>query len=165
MPGMETANFQFEHPEGMVYGTLTPQGLAQLSLPYTGRDEVSVDIDTGQTLYTPLTEALDRYFGGAREAFDGIPLDLGSGTAFQQLVWEAACETPWGETQSYGALTEQLGKVPGTARAVGVALGANPIAIVVPCHRFIAQDGSLVNFAAGLAWKQALLRLEGSILC
>src|SRR5690606_25333183 len=109
-------------------------------------------------------EALERYFAGEPASFDGIPLDLTRGTPFQQSVWRAACAVPWGRTAAYGELAECLGRPKSAARAVGAALGANPIHILVPCHRFIAANGALVNFAAGLAWKQRLLEIEGALM-
>ncbi len=165
MTPMERANFSYDHPKGSIYGCLGPQGLAALTLPHANRTKPTLVMDEFHPDAVTLETALNQYFSGSREAFMNIPLDLSAGTAFQQSVWQEACKVAWGDTRSYGALTASLGKKPGTARAVGAALGANPIAILVPCHRFIAQDGGLVNFAAGLAWKQDLLQLEGSILC
>lgn len=87
-----------------------------------------------------------------------IPLDL-QGTAFQQRVWEALRAIPPGETRSYGQIAAALGQ-PGASRAVGSANGANPIAVIVPCHRVIAADGSLGGYAYGPALKRELLRRE-----
>jgi methylated-DNA-[protein]-cysteine S-methyltransferase len=99
------------------------------------------------------------YLAGRRRAFD-LPLDLSHGTAFQQAVWEALRRIPAGSTVSYGALGASLGR-PAAVRAVGGAVGRNPISVVVPCHRVIGAGGSLTGYAGGLDRKTALLALEG----
>jgi len=105
---------------------------------------------------------LGEYFRGERRAFD-LKLDLSAGTPFQQRVWQGTADIPFGEVRSYGELAAAIG-APGTARAVGQALGANPVPIVVPCHRVVSADGGLGGFALGLRIKRALLRLEGHAL-
>jgi O-6-methylguanine DNA methyltransferase len=102
-------------------------------------------------------EQLDQYFAGARRRFD-LPLDL-PGTPFQQRVWQALSEIPFGETLSYGQLAARIGK-PGAARAVGLANNRNPISIIVPCHRVIGADGSLTGYGGGLDRKRWLLAHE-----
>ena len=87
-------------------------------------------------------------------------LDLSSGTPFQQNVWRALQTIPRGETRSYAWVAKKIGK-PKAIRAVGAACGANPVPIIVPCHRVIASDGSLGGFGGGLALKKRLLALEG----
>lgn len=104
---------------------------------------------------------LFEYFSGSRRQFD-LPLDL-RGTAFQLAVWEKLLGVPYGETISYGELALEIGK-PTAARAVGAAVGANPIPIIVPCHRVIGKTGGLVGFGGGLDLKRRLLALEGVIL-
>ncbi len=104
---------------------------------------------------------LFEYFSGSRRQFD-LPLDL-RGTAFQLAVWEKLLGVPYGETISYGELALEIGK-PTAARAVGAAVGANPIPIIVPCHRVIGKTGELVGFGGGLDLKRRLLALEGVIL-
>ncbi|WP_313515857.1 methylated-DNA--[protein]-cysteine S-methyltransferase [Pseudomonas sp.] len=101
---------------------------------------------------------LDEYFGGQRRCFD-LPL-APQGTAFQQAVWQALLEIPFGETRSYRQQAERIGR-PSAIRAVGTANGANPLAVIVPCHRVIGSDGSLTGYAGGLARKALLLELEG----
>ena len=103
---------------------------------------------------------LAQYLAGTRQAFD-LPLDLSGGTPFQQAVWRALLAIPSGATTSYGALARALGS-PTAVRAVGAAVGRNPISIVVPCHRVLGAGGALTGYAGGLARKQALLRLEGA---
>jgi methylated-DNA-[protein]-cysteine S-methyltransferase len=104
-------------------------------------------------------DRLDAYFAGAFDAFDGLPLAT-NGTAFQEMVWAALRQIAPGSTRSYGELAVQIG-APGAARAVGLANGANPIALIVPCHRVIGADRSLTGFGGGLPRKAWLLRHEG----
>ena len=109
-----------------------------------------------------VTAALDAYFGGDPAALDALPVATG-GSDFQRSVWAALREIPAGTTTGYGALAASLGK-PGAARAVGLANGANPIGIVVPCHRVIGADGSLTGYAGGIERKRWLLQHEGAAL-
>ncbi|GAB1812352.1 methylated-DNA--[protein]-cysteine S-methyltransferase [Mycobacterium sp. MUNTM1] len=102
-------------------------------------------------------EQLGAYFAGELTNFD-VELDM-HGTEFQRRVWQALLTIPYGETRSYGEIAEQIA-APGAARAVGLANGHNPIAIVVPCHRVIGANGSLTGFGGGLGRKRALLELE-----
>ena len=102
---------------------------------------------------------LDKYFCG--HAAVDPPLDM-RGASFELRVWAALREIPYGETTSYGELAEHIGS-PGAARAVGLANGRNPISIVVPCHRVIGADGSLVGYGGGLERKRALLALEAEV--
>jgi methylated-DNA-[protein]-cysteine S-methyltransferase len=104
---------------------------------------------------------LTAYFAGERRSFD-LPL-APAGTAFQLAVWAALVEIPYGTTVSYGELARRLGS-PSASRAVGLANGRNPIAIVVPCHRVIGADGSLTGFGGGMAAKRTLLDLEAGTL-
>ena len=103
--------------------------------------------------------ALEAYFGGDLAALATVPVAF-SGTAFQREVWGALCEIPVGQTLSYGALAAKIGR-PKAVRAVGAANGANPIAIVVPCHRVIGADDSLTGYGGGMDRKRWLLRHEG----
>jgi methylated-DNA-[protein]-cysteine S-methyltransferase len=103
---------------------------------------------------------LSDYFAGRRTTFD-LPLDLSSGTDFQQAVWRALLQIPVGSTCSYGALSAAIGK-PAAVRAVGGAIGRNPLGIVVPCHRVIGANGALTGYTGGLQHKKALLQLEGA---
>ena len=101
---------------------------------------------------------LDDYFAGRRNDFD-MPLDLTHGTAFQQAVWQALLRIPPGATTSYGALSASIGK-PAAVRAVGAAVGRNPISVIVPCHRVVGANGALTGYAGGLHRKTHLLQLE-----
>ncbi|HES58506.1 MAG TPA: methylated-DNA--[protein]-cysteine S-methyltransferase [Firmicutes bacterium] len=103
---------------------------------------------------------LEEYFSGERRRFD---LELApQGTPFQQAVWREVSRIPYGETTTYGELAGRLGS-PGAVRAVGAANGANPLWIVIPCHRVIGADGTLTGYAAGIAVKRRLLELEGAL--
>jgi methylated-DNA-[protein]-cysteine S-methyltransferase len=102
---------------------------------------------------------LREYFAGRRRVFE-LALDL-RGTQFQLAVWQALRRIPYGTTTSYGLLARELGR-PEAARAVGLANGANPLPIIVPCHRVIGADGTLTGFGGGLPVKRALLQLEGA---
>jgi methylated-DNA-[protein]-cysteine S-methyltransferase len=106
-----------------------------------------------------LVERLKEYYRGRKVAFPD-KLDLTGATPFQYAVCTAAQRIPYGETRSYRWVAERIGK-PQAARAVGQALGRNPLAIIVPCHRVVASDGGLGGFGGGLEMKHQLLRLEG----
>jgi len=103
---------------------------------------------------------LDAYLRGQRAGFD-LPLDLSGGTPFQQSVWQALLVVPRGTPTSYGALARSLNNPP-AVRAVGAAVGRNPVSVVVPCHRVLGADGSLTGYAGGLERKAALLALEAA---
>lgn len=104
--------------------------------------------------------ALQEYLAGRRRTFD-LPLDLAGVTSFQRRVYDRLLAIPFGHVATYGEVARAIGQDAGTARAVGQAVGANPVAILVPCHRVVASDGRLVGFGGGLARKMSLLRLEG----
>jgi methylated-DNA-[protein]-cysteine S-methyltransferase len=106
-----------------------------------------------------VTRQLDEYFAGSRHSFD-LPL-AAAGTPFQCRVWDALAHIPWGATVTYAELAVRAGR-PGAARAVGAAVGRNPISIVVPCHRVIGADGALTGYAGGVDRKAFLLALEGA---
>ena len=104
-------------------------------------------------------EPLQAYFSGEKVAFD-VPLSL-HGTAFQRSVWAALQTIPYGQTVSYGDIARMIDQ-PGASRAVGMANNANPIPIIVPCHRVIGADGSLTGFGGGLPAKTKLLQMESA---
>ncbi|HZB68433.1 MAG TPA: methylated-DNA--[protein]-cysteine S-methyltransferase, partial [Ornithinibacter sp.] len=112
----------------------------------------------GTALLRRAHDQLTEYFAGERRTFD-LPLRP-RGTDFQRRVWDVLATVPWGTTTTYGALAARLGLPPGAARAVGAANGANPIPVVLPCHRVIGSDGTLTGYAGGLERKALLLRLE-----
>ena len=106
--------------------------------------------------------ALQRYFAGDLGALEGIEVDTG-GTPFQQVVWRALRRIPPGSTWSYARLAREIGR-PSATRAVAAANGANPVSIVIPCHRVIGSDGSLTGYGGGLPRKRWLLVHEGALL-
>ena len=151
---------RFQSPLGPMILAATARGLAgvwfegQRHLP----DCSGWPVEPEHPLLRKAMLQLDEYFAGTRTRFD-LPLDMQGGTAFQQSVWQALLSIPPGGTTSYGALSRHVGQ--GTAvRAVGAAVGRNPLSIVVPCHRVLGSDGSLTGYAGGLERKGELLRLE-----
>jgi methylated-DNA-[protein]-cysteine S-methyltransferase len=102
---------------------------------------------------------LQQYFAGQRQVFT-LALDLSGGTAFQQAVWQGLRQLPFGGSCSYGELARRIGR-PAAVRAVGAAVGRNPLGIILPCHRVLGANGSLTGYAGGLQRKTALLQLEG----
>jgi methylated-DNA-[protein]-cysteine S-methyltransferase len=107
--------------------------------------------------FAAVTEQLNEYFAAERTVFD-IPLVL-EGAPFEREVWHALQEIPYGETVSYGEIARRVNQ-PSAARAVGLANGRNPIAVIVPCHRVIGADGTLTGYGGGLERKRLLLELE-----
>jgi len=107
----------------------------------------------------PVRTALERYFGGDVHALDGLTVTTG-GTDFQRSVWKALRAIPAGETRTYGQLAAAIGS-PRAVRAVGLANGRNPVALIVPCHRVIGANGTLTGYAGGLERKRWLLQHEG----
>jgi methylated-DNA-[protein]-cysteine S-methyltransferase len=150
----------------------SPIGRLLLSGEASGLQQVLMDIDgkpwqIGEHWRSAADELdnacqqLDEYFAGRRQRFE---LTLApQGTKFQQAVWQALQAIPFGQTSSYSALANQIDR-PKAMRAVGAANGANPIAIIIPCHRVIGRDGSLTGYAGGLPRKALLLKLEGALL-
>jgi methylated-DNA-[protein]-cysteine S-methyltransferase len=111
--------------------------------------------------FADVRRQLDEYFAGERRAFDLRYAT--SGTAFQERVWAAVSAIPYGTTTTYGRLAEVVGAPRDRIRAVGAAVGANPLLILRPCHRVIGADGSLTGYAAGVERKHFLLTLEGAL--
>jgi methylated-DNA-[protein]-cysteine S-methyltransferase len=128
-----------------------------------GRTAVAIrdDWEPDDEPFAQAREQLDEYFAGRRTTFD-LPLKM-SGSPFQRRVWHALQEIAYGETISYGELAHRVGE-PATPRNVGSANGRNPISVIVPCHRVIGADGSLVGYGGGLERKRILLDLEAGVL-
>jgi methylated-DNA-[protein]-cysteine S-methyltransferase len=120
--------------------------------------KISSQWERSQAPFANVIEQLREYFAGERTNFDDLPLTLDGGQ-FERRVWLALQEIPYGETASYGEIARHVGQ-PGAARAVGLANGRNPIAVIVPCHRVIGANGTLVGYGGGLERKRLLLELE-----
>ena len=141
----------------------TPLGNIQLSIREDCLSELKftqqpVEGELLDPLLLETQKQLGEYFSGQRKIFN-LPIGLG-GTDFQRKVWLAVGKIPFGQTTTYAKLAEQLGN-PAAIRAVGTAIGANPLLIILPCHRIIGSNGSLTGYAGGLDKKKALLELEG----
>tara|TARA_B100001559_G_C16129840_1_gene452454 strand:+ start:49 stop:531 length:483 start_codon:yes stop_codon:yes gene_type:complete len=137
----------------------TKQGLARLQFPKTKIDRVSSTITPIKHWINQTKRALNAILNG-KNPKHYPPLDLSSGTDFQREVWALLQSIPIGEVEAYGELAYRLNK-PKAARAVGGACRANPIPILIPCHRIVGANGSLTGFSAGMNWKIHLLRIEG----
>lgn len=154
---------RYTSPMGEMIVAATGKGLAgvwfegQKHLPPFG----AWPVQDGHPMLRTAVKQLSEYFAGKRTTFE-LPLDLHGGTPFQQSVWQALLRIPAGGTTSYGDISHQIGK-PAAVRAVGAAVGRNPVSIVVPCHRVLGRDGSLTGYAGGLERKSALLQLEGAL--
>ena len=155
-----------DSPVGTLLAAATPRALA--ALEFTDADHLdarredlcrrfAAHADASQPLLLQLCRELDEYFAGRRRRFE-LPLDY-SGTQFQRNVWQLLLQIPYGETWSYRDMAQRLGDLK-AVRAVGGANGANPIAIVIPCHRVINANGDLGGYGGGSWRKQLLLDLE-----
>ena len=147
--------------EGVFTAVFSDQGLTRLEFPDGKKNSLAVPLGTfaGLRRWLQITEeALERILAGrAPRALP--PLDLSAGTEFQRSVWHALKEILLGETRSYGEVAVAIGR-PRAVRAVGQACGANPIPLLVPCHRVVAAGGKLGGFSGGLPWKEKLLARE-----
>ena len=157
----------FETSWGWIAYGLSDSGLLALTLPQVDRlsAEESLILQVGHADFSKdrtdsIQGQIGEYFKGVRNSFD-IPLDMSLGTPFQQKVWNATARVSYGEQRSYAWVSQKIGS-PQAMRAVGSALGSNPLAIIVPCHRIVRSDGELGGYGGGLALKRRLLRLESS---
>jgi methylated-DNA-[protein]-cysteine S-methyltransferase len=155
---METVYTNMESPAGPLLLAANEQGLSMLAFA-DGRRRILPQPDwrRDDAAFAEVIRQLRAYFGGKLTKFE-LPLAL-QGTPFQLRVWNALCAIPYGTTTSYGELAKQIGQ-PKAVRAVGLANGANPIAIIVPCHRVIGSNGKLTGYGGGLPLKENLLALE-----
>lgn len=155
---------RYESPLGTMLLAATDRGLAGVWFEGQrhGPDARGWREDARHPVLMAAIEQLRAYFAGERTEFV-LPLDFEAGTPFQQSVWSALCGIPRGGTTSYADLARRLGK-PQAARAIGAAVGRNPVSIVVPCHRVLGTGGALTGYAGGLERKSALLRLEGALM-
>ncbi|WP_432085722.1 methylated-DNA--[protein]-cysteine S-methyltransferase [Streptomyces sp. bgisy095] len=153
--------------EMLLVGRLSPGGrvvLRSLSLP---GQKGGVVVEDGWTsapeAFEEVAGQLREYFAGERERFE-VEFDGGAGTEFQRRVWRALEEVPYGATVSYGEIARRVGSAGAGVRAVGTAIGRNPLLVVRPCHRVIGADGALRGYAAGVGRKERLLGLEGVLV-
>ena len=161
---MQRACTRYESPLGTMLLAASDRGLCGVWFEGQrhGPDATTWREDPGHPVLVETVAQLRAYFAGERTSFD-LPLDLQGGTPFQQSVWSALLAIPRGGTTSYAALARQVGK-PQAARAIGAAVGRNPVSIVVPCHRVLGTGGALTGYAGGLERKTALLKLEGALM-
>ena len=167
-PDMPRVYYVFESELGWV-GIAGANGrICRLVLPRSSRRETAAFLNEGKARglveskhdFSGQADRLAAYFAGKRVDFDCEP-DTTGASPFDVRVWGAAREIGYGEVRSYGWLAARIGQ-PGAARAVGQALGRNPVPVIVPCHRVIRSDGGIGGFGAGLAWKIRLLGMEAS---
>lgn len=147
-----------ESPTGELLLAGDESGLQMLYMDSERHGYPNADWQPATRQFDEHCRQLDRYFEGRLQRFDLLLAPRG--TPFQQEVWKALLEIPYGRTTSYSELAERIGN-PKAVRAVGTANGANPISIIIPCHRVIGRDGSLTGYAGGLPRKALLLKLEG----
>lgn len=149
-----------DSPVGPLHLTATRGGLTGIRFSVSRRKDGAISDEPAAARVLQETERqLAEYFAGTRREFD-LPL-AAAGTEFQLAAWQALQAIPYGRTISYGELARRIGR-PRAVRAVGAANGANPIPIVIPCHRVIGADGRLTGFGGGLPVKRRLLELEGA---
>ncbi|MFD0713422.1 methylated-DNA--[protein]-cysteine S-methyltransferase [Paenibacillus sp. GCM10027626] len=148
----------------------TERGLCRIIFPHEGLQDFQAWLglvapdsplqeDDSALIQTGIAGLLQRYFAGEPVSFKDVPLDL-IGTPFQQQVWTALADVPYGETRTYGDIAAAIDS-PRAVRAVGAANGANPLPIILPCHRIVGANRKLTGFRGGLVMKKRLLELEG----
>lgn len=153
-------------PIGDLRVVASDHGIREISMPLPDARHIPARAteNADHPILLETRRQIDEYFRGDRLLFD-LPLDV-EGTSFQREVWDALAEIPYGTTESYGQLAERVGR-PGAARAVGGANGRNPVPLVVPCHRVIGANGTMVGYGGpsqdGIAIKRWLLRHESQV--
>ena len=157
---MTTSELELRTPLGLVHLRWREGALVELHLGSFAPGPPSPAPATEEKLVADLCT----YFRGEPVDF-GFSLPEGIGTLFQRRVWQALIPIPRGRCATYGGLARTLELPPNSARAVGLACGANPLPVLIPCHRVVSATGDLTGFSAGLPWKRALLELEGVPLC
>jgi O-6-methylguanine DNA methyltransferase len=166
---MEVNYTYFDTPLGTFYAAFTPRGICELGMSYPDEDDFvaklrkrfGVEPQRDDSLVHPLLRNINNYLRSVQVAWN-FDIDISDATEFQQAVWMEARKIPYGTTISYGELARKVGR-PKAARAVGAAMGANPLLLIVPCHRVVGSDGNLTGFGCGLDMKEKLLRLEGAL--
>ena len=161
----------FKSPWGWMGISESAKGIRSIVLPKRSKRAVESDLSAefsesvqqgeSASLEAARRQLLD-YLTGKRNSFD-MPIDLTGGTSFQRKVWRTLQRVPYGKLRSYQWIAARVGG-PQYARAVGNAVGANPLPIVIPCHRIVAHDASLGGFSGGLSMKRKLLCLEGTLI-
>ena len=164
MPQRSTQSLQ--SPLGPITLAATAQGLCGVWFEGQrhGPSDAQVqswDVDNAHPVLQAAALQLHAFFAGQVQQFE-LPLDLSAGTPFQQAVWLALMRIPHGQTCTYGQLAQSIGKA-NASRAVGTAVGRNPISVLIPCHRVIGSQGQMTGYAGGLARKTALLQIEGAL--
>jgi methylated-DNA-[protein]-cysteine S-methyltransferase len=157
----------FNSPVGEILVTRSDKGVNLVAFPKSKWDrflgalkkDENFDLRKDDKRFSSLKQDLKSYFSGKKVRFKGA-LDLSGGTVFQKRVWKAMLKIPSGETRSYGWLARQVGGK-NKARAVGAACGANPVPIIIPCHRVLRENGDLGGYGGGLGVKRKLLSIEG----
>ena len=167
---MELYYSVFNTAAGWIAVLASAEGLLEISLPQISKENAlnSLHIAQYDGFFSPspkrfadLAKRFEDYFNGKKISFPDR-LDITSATPFQRDVWQATRLIAYGETKSYGWVADKINK-PGAARAVGQALGKNPLPIIIPCHRVIGSDNKPVGFSGGLEVKRQLLNLEGIV--
>jgi len=152
-----TRQCRIDTPLGPMLATRSAQGLSGLWFDDQKHHPGDIDAPSGDDpLFDALRQALTAYFDG--EPLPDLPLDP-EGTDFQRQVWQALLKIAPGDVASYGSIATRLGR-PNAARALGAAVGRNPISILIPCHRVLGSTGALTGYAGGIERKKALLKLE-----
>jgi methylated-DNA-[protein]-cysteine S-methyltransferase len=156
-----TAQLRYASPLGTLLLARTAIGLAGAWFEHQKHHPAPIEAPerADDVLLSQAAQQLQAYFSGGEQTFD-VPLDL-HGTPFQRAVWRELLKLERGATCSYGEIASRLGR-PAAGRAVGAAVGRNPVSIIVPCHRVLGHDGSLTGYAGGLERKTALLRIESA---
>lgn len=159
----------FETRLGWVACLGSSQGLKKVTLPCDSRESALQGLgeEARSAVHSPqafaaVEKELKKYYDGKKPDFSSVLLDFSGATVFRREIWRAIQSVPYGEKRSYLWIAERAGK-PGAARAAGQAVGDNPFAVVVPCHRVIGSDGGLGGFGGGLEMKRKLLALESSL--
>jgi epoxyqueuosine reductase len=154
-----------ETPLGTMWAAASEKGLVQFNISTNKenflkelKSRIKAEYVEDSSRFRALKAELDRYFNGERFIFEG-PFDM-RGTSFQVEVWKAIHSIPYGKLTSYGGIAKQIGR-PKAVRAVGNAVGDNPMGLIVPCHRVVSSNGGIGGFTGGLEWKRKLLTQEG----
>jgi methylated-DNA-[protein]-cysteine S-methyltransferase len=151
---MDIQHAVFKSPLGLIKVSGTREFITEVKFC----DEDEPEMNGEHSLLHTCKSQLQEYFGGQRKTFD-LPLKP-CGTEFQLKVWQLLIDIRYGHTITYGSIADKMQMSRGVSRAIGLANGKNPIAIVIPCHRVIGQNGNLTGYAGGLWRKQKLLELE-----